>query len=318
MDANRWLGLEMRHLAALKTVADEGGFARAAARLGYTQSAVSQQIAALERIVGTRVLERPPGRRSAGLTPIGHVLLRHAEVMLARLHAAQADVDALAEGAAGNLRVGTYESVGGRILPAVLREFATRWQGVGLVLREAAGDAELLGLVEQGELDLTFAMLPALEGPFESVQLLRDPYVLAVAASSPLVRVGRPPTLTEIAALPLVGFRSCRNEQRVEAHLRSRGIQPNVVFRSDHNGTVQSLVAAGVGAALVPRLTMDAADERTVLLDLDGTLPPRLLGIVWHRDRYQSVAAGAFVDAARSVCARLDAPGPAQGSHPSA
>jgi len=63
-----------------------------------------------------------------------------------------------------------------------------------------------------------------------------------------------------------------------------------------------------VGAALVPRLTMDPADKRTVLLDLDETLPPRLLGIVWHRDRYQSPAAQAFVDTARSVCTRLNAP----------
>ena len=141
-------------------------------------------------------------------------------------------MDALAAGTAGNLRVGTYESIGARVLPAVLREFATQCPDVDLALREAAGDAELLGLVEQGELDLTFAMLPTLEGPFESTLLLHDPYVLAVAAGSPLVRPGQPPTLADIAGLALVGFHSCRNEQRVESHLRSRGIRPNVVFRS--------------------------------------------------------------------------------------
>jgi molybdate transport repressor ModE-like protein len=310
MKTDRWLGLEVRHLAALKAIANEGSFARAAAHLGYTQSAVSQQIAALERIVGARLLERPPGRRPAGLTQTGELVLRHAEAMLARVKAAQADVAALAGGAAGSLRVGTYESVGARILPEVLREFAAGWPDVEVVLCEAPGDAELLALVERGELDLTFAMLPPVEGPFEAVQLLRDRYVLVVAVDSALATAPRPPRLKEIAALPLIGFRSCRNEQRIEARLRSRGVQPRVVFRSDHNATVQGLVAAGVGAALVPRLTMDPSDQRTVLVELDGTLPPRLLGMVWHRDRYRSAPAAAFIQVAQSVCARYDPPQP--------
>jgi DNA-binding transcriptional LysR family regulator len=307
MNADRWLGLEVRHLAALQAIAAEGTFARAAAYLGYTQSAVSQQIAALERIVGARVLERPPGRRPIGLTEVGELVLRHGEAMIARVKAAQADVAALSDGAAGSLRVGTYESVGARILPAVLRQFGERWPRVEVALREAAGDAELLALVERGELELTFAMLPALEGPFEALELLRDPYVLVVPADSPLADRAGPPALAELAPLPLIGFRSCRNEQRIEAQLRARAIEPRTIFRSDHNGTVQGLVAAGVGAALVPRLTMDPTDERTVLLELDGLLPPRLLGIVWHRDRYRSPTATAFIDVARSVCAGFEA-----------
>ena len=288
----------MRHLAALQAIAEERTFARAALRLGYTQSAISQQVAALERIVGTRVLDRPPGARPR-LTEAGTLLLRHAAAMLARVSAAEADVDALAD---GTLRVGTYESIGARILPAILQRFGAAWPHARLALREAAGDAELLGLVERGELDLAFTMLPALEGPFEAVELLRDPYVLAVAAGSELAGRARPPSLEEIAALPLIAFRSCRNEQRVEAQLRAHGVAPQVVFRSDHNGTVQGLVAAGVGVALVPRLTMDAADERTALIELDGALAPRRLGLVWHRDRNPPAAAAGFVDIARSVC----------------
>ena len=78
------------------------------------------------------------------------------------------------------------------------------------------------------------------------------------------------------------------------------------VFRSDHNQTVQALVAAGVGAALVPRLTIDAQDETTHVLDLHK-VPPRLIGIAWHRDRYRTAAAHAFVETAEAVCAELEA-----------
>jgi len=85
MEADRWLGLDLRHLVALKTIADEGSFGRAADRLGYTQSAISQQIATLERIVGLRLIERPGGPRPISLTEAGQILLRHADAIQARL-----------------------------------------------------------------------------------------------------------------------------------------------------------------------------------------------------------------------------------------
>lgn len=305
MEADGWPRLEIRHLAALRAIAEEGTFGRAARRLGYTQSAVSQQIAALERIVSARLLERPPGRRPVGLTEAGELVLRHADAMVARVKAAQADLEALAAGSAAALRVGTYQSVGARILPEVMHRFAEAWPQVEIQLREAPGDAELLRLVEEGELELTFAMLPVLEGPFETLELLRDPYVLVVPAGSPLAAGATPPTLEEIAALRLIGFRSCRNEQRVEAHMRALGLEPRTVFRSDDNGTVQGLVAARVGAALVPRLTADPGDARTVVLDVGDGVPPRLLGLVWHRDRYRSSAAGAFAQVAETVCSEF-------------
>src|SRR5215210_5465580 len=112
MEPDRWLGVELRHLAALQAIAAEGTFGRAAQRLGYTQSAVSQQIATLERLVGQRLVERPGGPRPVSLTEAGRLLLRHAAAIVARLEAARADLEALGAGAAGSLRVGTYQSVG--------------------------------------------------------------------------------------------------------------------------------------------------------------------------------------------------------------
>src|SRR5690349_2205411 len=130
MQADEWMGLELRHLLALKALAEEGSFGRAAQRLGYTQSAISQQIAVLERIVGQRLVDRPGGPRPISLTEAGELLLRHADAIAARLHAAQADLAALDAGDVGPLRIGTYQSVGAKVFPALLREFTQDWPDV--------------------------------------------------------------------------------------------------------------------------------------------------------------------------------------------
>ncbi len=304
-DGERWHGLEFRHLVALREVAEQGTFGAAAARLGYTQSAISQQLAALERIVGQRLLERPQGRRPTGLTPAGTMLLRHADAVFAQVQAARVDLAALAANGAPPLRVGTYQSVGVHILPTVLQRFRGAWPQVQVQLREEAGDRPLLSAVESGELDVTFAMLPVGEGPFESVELLDDPYVLMVPEGHKLALRSGPLALRELSRLPLICFRTCRNQQRIEAYLRSRGIEPNVVFYSDDNMTVQAMVAAGAGAALVPRLSMLPAAPGITPASLDARLPPRVLGIVWHRDRFQSPATSAFIQTSTEVCTEL-------------
>jgi DNA-binding transcriptional LysR family regulator len=308
VQTDSWLGLELRHLIALKAVADEGTFGKAARSLGYTQSAISQQIATLERIVGQRLLDRPGGPKRVSLTEAGELLLRHADGITARLQAAQADLSALSAGDAGPLRIGTYQSVGAKVLPTLLREFRGAWPKVDVNLVERADDAELLAFVERGELDVTFVILPFAPGPFAAVELMRDPYVLLVQADSPFAKLERPPTLREIAEQPLIGHRTCRTTEAVEHRLRIVGREPNIVFRSDDNGTVQGLVAAGVGMALVPRLSVDEANESVAIVELGDRIPPRIIGAAWHRDRHRTRAAEAFVEAARAVCARFEQP----------
>jgi molybdate transport repressor ModE-like protein len=302
MEPDRWLGVELRHFLALEAVARTGSFAKAAASLGYTQSAVSQQIAALERMVGQRLVERPGGPKPVSLTEAGRLLLTHADAIAARIAAAQADLDALGKGEAGTLRVGVFQSVGQRILPELMRRYLAAWPEVEVTLTESADDEELLALVERGELDLTFADLPLTEGPFEWVELLRDPYVLVVAADSPLAERDRPPTMREISDLDLISHKHCRTVKRLEPMF---GRPIDFVFRSDHNQTVQALVAAGVGSALVPRLTMDPDDPTTVMIEMPK-LPPRVIALAWHRDRYRTPAARAFVETAESVTAELE------------
>jgi DNA-binding transcriptional LysR family regulator len=162
-------------------------------------------------------------------------------------------------------------------------------------------------MVERGELDVTFWALPVAGAIYESVELLTDPYVLVVPAGSPLAALKRPPTLKEIALQPLIGFNHCASTGQMEATLASTGREPKVVFRSDNNGTVQGLVGAGVGVSVSPLLTVDADDPDVVVIDLQGRIPPRVIGLVWHRDRHRSPAAEAFVETARVVCGDLSA-----------
>ena len=278
MEPDRWLGVEVRHFAALEAVVREGSFGRAAESLGYTQSAISQQIQTLERLVGERLLERPGGPRAVSLTEAGRLLLRHAEAIIARLHAAQADMAALASGEGGRLRVGTFQSVGARVLPAVMRRFTAAWPHVTVELTESSSDEELLRFVERGELDLAFAMPPLLEGPFEAVELLADPYVLLVPAEHELAGATRA-NLADIGDLTLIGNRACRSTALAEGELAQRGVGLDVAFRSDDNGTVQGLVGAGFGVALVPLLATDPRDERISVLELDPEIPPRRIAL---------------------------------------
>jgi DNA-binding transcriptional LysR family regulator len=298
MSTDGWLGVELRHLAALEAVARTGSFGRAARELGYTQSAVSQQIAQLERIVGQLLFHRPGGPRRVEPTEAGLLLLRHADSIVAQLDAARADMAALAEGEAGTLRVGIYQSVGARLLPALVRRFREQWPRVGVRVREESAATDLLRLLEHGELDLSFADLPLPEGPYEWAELLQDPYVLLVSARSELATLESAPSLREVAKLPLIGRRSTDEPER---HLAGRVPDVNVVFRTDDNGTLAALVAEDLGAAIEPRLVVDPRDRDVKMLPFGSRISPRTLVLAWHRDRYRSQAAQAFVELAREL-----------------
>src|SRR5579885_1655475 len=278
MGLDQWLGIELRHLAALQAVADEGTFRGAAARLGYTQSAISQQIATLEKIVGAKLVERPGGPRAVSLTETGRLVLRHAEAIIARLQAAQADVATMLDGGAGTLRVGPFQSAGARILPELVRR----------------------------DLDLSFVMPPLPDGPFAITELLRDPWVLLVPADSPLAARRQPVSLRDVADLPLIGSRLCRSREQLNSHFRARGLSPTYVFESDENTTVHGLVAAGAGVAITPKLAVNPNDERVAVIELGPKVPPRVIAIAWHRDRHRSPAAAAFVELAKELCVELE------------
>jgi len=294
--------VELRHFAALEAVGRTRSFVAAARELGYTQSAISQQIARLERAVGQKLVERPGGPRPVALTEAGTLLLRHADAIVAQLDAAEADMAALAAGAAGPLRLGIFQSVGARILPGLLRRFREEWPLVEVRVREETDAAELLRLLEHGELDLTFADLPLRGGPFEWNEILRDPYVLLVPADDALAQRDAAPALRDLAGLPLVTWRQLGEP---ETYLRGRVPNLNVVFRSDDNGTLVGLVSEGLGYAVVPQLVVNPRNAAYVALPFGNRIPPRHLAIVWHRDRYRSAAAEAFIELSSDSAASM-------------
>lgn len=305
MNANDWAAIELRHLLALRAVARHESFSRAAEELGYTQSAISQQIATLERIVGQPLFQRPGGPRRIALSEAGELLLGHASAVIDRLQASRADLAAFAEGAKGTLRIGTYQSVGARILPAILAEFAARWPKVGIDFRDSADDVDLLGLLESGELDFAFVMeTPEASGSFKTTELLQDPYVLLLPAGSPLAR-RQPVRLSDLDGLRFVAYHAITCQRHVEASLRRSETEPNVVLRSSDNATVQQLVAAGLGAAIVPLLAVDDRDPNVLICETQPRVPPRTIVVANHPDRYVSPAAEAFLETAKQVGAEI-------------
>src|SRR6187401_1371821 len=203
--------LSLRQLLSFRAVTAEGSFHGAADALDYTQSAISQHVMSLEGALGVRLFDRARGRRTVELTEAGRLLLGHVETITDRLQAARADLLAYAAGETGTIRVGVYQSVATRILPAIIGRFAESWPGVEVQLREAASDNGLMELVEPGQLDMTFGVLPIPEGPFDGVELIRDPFVLVVPATSPLASMQTVPSIELIGEQRLIGFRSCRS-----------------------------------------------------------------------------------------------------------
>ncbi len=294
---DRLLGIRIRHLAAFEAVADHRSFHEAARRLGYSQSAISQQIAVLERAAGARLLDRPVGTRRVTVTDAGERMLRHARRAAAAIRAAEADLRALAEGEAGPLTVGTFQSASVRLLPDVMRAFSTRRPGIEVRLVEATYDDELTPLIRSGEIDVSF-MFSVPESDLSSVPVLVDPFVLLAPADRPPITARRPLRPAEIAALPLIGYG--RPDLSAEVFLRRRGLETRVVFRSDEIGAVQGMVGAGIGYALVPQLTVLPRDPRVVVFDVSG-ISPREIVLAWHADRTLSPGAEAFIEVVREI-----------------
>jgi len=292
-----WSGVELRHLIALEAVAREGSFRRAAARLGYVQSAISHQIAALEGLAGRRLIERSRGTRPLALTPAGEIMLAHAEAVIARVRAAQADLAELDGRGLGALRVGAAPDLQVRLVPALLRVFAAP-----VVLHESADPRTLIAALARADLDLALTDVALPDGPFDAAPLCVDPYVVLVQEGAPLARQKRTISCDELARLPLIAHAPTR--ARVEADLRACGVEPRFVLQAETGAAVHGLVAAGLGAAVVPDLATDTRRTGTVALELaGGVVEPRTISLVWSRAQPPRADASAFVEAARAACA---------------
>ncbi len=254
--------------------------------------------------MGARLFDRPGGPSHVRLTPLGDVLVGHARVIVARLQAAAADLDAVRAGTKGSLRVGTMQSIGTKVLPRLLRRYRQEHPGIELLPQETWDMAELASAVEDGRFDLSFAQLPLPEGPFSVRRVLDDPYVLVAPADAP--EAGQESvTLRAAARLPLIGFSDPQENEDLLYYLRRTGTEPSFVFRSNDNPTIQGFVAAGLGYALMPRLTVDEDDPEVSVIPAVTGMPPRNLAVVWHADRQLAPVVEHFVELAVEVCAGL-------------
>ena len=297
-----WHGIQVRHLAALEALAEESSFHGAARRLGYSQPAVSQQLASLERIVGKQLVNRPRVSQPLTLTQAGERLLVHARA----IHASLATAEAELRSDTVQLRVGTYQTVAALLLPHVVRDLSRTHPEVEVVFEDRSGDSPLVEDLERGELDACFVDLPRHDqDAIQTEQLARDDYVLVVPRNRRVTEEREALRVAELRGMKLIAFKSSGSTHRLIGHLRGEGIDPQFVLRTDDNNVVQGFVAAGFGAALIPGLAAQLLSGPFEVLRFEPPLPPRLIGLAWTRDLETAPSLQAFIASTRRVAARV-------------
>jgi DNA-binding transcriptional LysR family regulator len=300
MTSDLWPGLDLRHLAAFAAVAQSRSFGRAAEALGYTQSAVSQQVAALEKIVGQRLFDRSSGRSHVALTEAGEILFGHVEALKVLLVAARQDLSDLQRGEVGTLRVGAFQSALARIAPRILHRYGEIRAGVKIELVESSDDLALLAGVRDSALDFAFALLPLDEDALEYRELVRDGFVLISKRGKRASK--RPESLNELSGIPMILYRTCRSAAVLLAQLELHMRDLKVAFRSDDNAAIKEMVRAGVGVAILPELwTETGGNEGLELIPLNHLLPPRVVVLAWRKDRHLTPAQTSFIDVASAA-----------------
>jgi DNA-binding transcriptional LysR family regulator len=302
--------LNVARLKVLVEVAARGSFSGAADALSYTQSAVSQQIATLEAETGMTLLERHA--RGVRVTPAGSALVEHAEGILARLEAAEAELSAIAGLRAGRLRMASFPTAGATLMPLAIATFRSRYPDIELTLAEGEPE-EIAPRLRAGELDL--ALLFEFDEPdpdvddLNRVELLHDPMYLALPSEHPLA-AKEELRLEELHGEAWVQTsRASPCARHVVRSCHAAGFEPNVSFESDDYQTVQGLVAAGVGVALIPELALSVVREDIVIRELSPRPPVRQVIAAAPSDARLSPATPAMLEILSEAARRYDSQG---------
>ena len=271
------LMLNPQRLVVLRALAERGSFTAAADALCYTQSAISQQIAALERETGAALIERD--RRRARLTEAGVLLLAHADAILGRIAHAERDLVAYVEARAGRLRLAAFESAGAALVPAAVDTFHRRHPGVELNVVQMEPE-EAAAKLENRELDLAvvYDLEPATGALGEDLELTRllDDRYTAVISKRHRLAARRSVRLSELAEEVWINTteRDLCHEIILGA-CRAAGFEPQVVFEVDEIATSQALVARGVGVTLLPHLALGSRHRDVAVVSLGSAAPVR-------------------------------------------
>jgi DNA-binding transcriptional LysR family regulator len=288
--------VDLRLLRTLAAIAEEGTFGRAARRLSYTQSSVSQQVAVLERAVGGPVFDRPGGPRAVRLTPLGQLVLDRGRRLLRAADELGDAVERFRAGA-GRIDIGTTQSVSTVILPALVSRLRAEYPDCEVRLSEDEPEDPRIG-----ELDLLFSD-GSVAVDAESVALLDDPYVLVARRGE---YPDGPVAVADLDGAELVAWPPTCDQPQVERAMAERGARPRIVFRSANNETLLAMVRTGVGCAVLPRLAVAGArdDPRLRVHPLDPA-PSRRIHLHRPTTRWLSPAATRAVELAREIADEL-------------
>ena len=294
--------LDVRRMKVLREVATRGSFSAAAEALNFTQSAVSQHIAALEREAGAQLVDR--GSRGVRLTEAGRVLVDHADAILARIDSAEDDLAAIAGLRGGRLRLTCFQSAGATLVPRAVAAFHERHPRVELGMVVAEPD-EAAARLRSGEADLAIVYdhesTPGLLPPeLELTELIDDAYDVIVPKAHPFA-ARRRLSLADFAEEPwIASTRACGCRRITETVCREAGFEPRVAFEADETLAAQALVAAGVGVTILPRLALTSIHPGVVARPLRDA-PVRTVLAARLESAYQSPASAAMVQTLQDV-----------------
>ncbi|HEU0024504.1 MAG TPA: LysR family transcriptional regulator [Thermoleophilaceae bacterium] len=288
--------LDVRRMKVLREVAARGSFSAAAEALNFTQSAISQHVAALERETGARLVER--GARGVRLTDAGRALVAHADAILARIDAAEDELAAIAGLRGGRLRLACFQSAGATLVPQAVAAFHSRHPQVDLGMVEAEPE-EACALLRCGDIDLALvydhdAVPGTLADDLELTRLVEDRYDVILPEKHPLAE-RRKLSLKDLADEPWVASSDANGCRRITEELcRQAGFDPRVAFEADDTMACQALVAAGVGVTLMPRLALTSAHPGVVARQLSDR-PMRRVWAARVESTYRSPASEAML-----------------------
>jgi DNA-binding transcriptional LysR family regulator len=298
--------LDTHRLRLLREFAERGTIAATAAALGYTPSAVSQQLAALEREAGAALLDR--SARAAELTDAGRRLADHAEHILAMIEAAEADLSAA--GPSGRMTVAAFPTAAVAFGPALVRRVRAH-PGLTLLLRETQG-AEGVRLVRTGEVDVALVadwsgrLASADPGVLRFYRLVRDPLVLVLPRGHPAADPAREVDLDTLRGEPwLAAPPGEPSRQAVDRLLAGTGGIPPAPWEFEGLSTILSLVARGIGIAVLPRLTLAAGDRRVAVRELPGASQARELYAVARASSVRRPSVAVMLAALDAAAGRL-------------
>jgi DNA-binding transcriptional LysR family regulator len=307
--------LDVKQLRVLKAVSEYGSFSAAAEALSYTQPAISQQIAALEKSAGTTLVDRTS--RGVRLTDAGRALVDHAQVVIARLAAAEAELDAIAGVRGGRVRLASFSTASASLLPPALARFTGRYPDVELTFSDNEPE-DSLQMLRAAELEvavvfqfhgLTEQEEERLYGGIELHPIFHDPMYLALPLGHPLAHKPRV-RLQDVSDETWIQEGDPRNacSRLQKAACRSAGFEPRVGFQSDDYNVVQGMVASGMGVALLPSLALANMREDIVVRSLGKTAPARNICAATLAGRYRSPATEAMLAILEEVSGTFELP----------